>query len=765
MKRKSFSFSFLILLILMNFIKINAQNSLGTEFWVTFQTNFSNVNPIPELSLFITSGVNTAGTVSIPGQGYSFDFNVTAGNITTVTVPTELALVTAIDGTESRAVKVVSNDPVTVYGLNFRTASTDAYLAYPVNSLGNEYLIMSYRNIIAANTNNNTMFAVVASENNTIVTITPSVTTGIRSAGVPYQVTLNQGDVYQLRNTESATADFTGTLISSDKPIGVFGGHSCANVPFNVGSCDILISMLPSINTWGKNFVTIPFKERLAGDHFRFLAGANNTTVFVNGVNVAELNRGEFHEMVLLEPSVITSTEPILVAQFANGQNFDRPTIVSSIGDPSLMIIPPYEQFLNSYTVSTPGVGFQINFANVVVPNSAIGSITLDGIAIPASEFSPIAGSDFSGAQVTLLPGSHNFSGTLPFGVFMYGFSPAVSYGYQGGQSFSPIATVTSVELAPKTTTRNVGQQHCVTATVLDQFGDPVEGVRVDFEVSGANSAAGFSNTDSDGKAQFCYTGTSAGSDNIVASVGTLSDDASVTWSEQVTVVCPFSQGYWKNHPKDWPGSALPMKLGTTNNYNKDQLLSIFNTPPRGDASIILAYQLIAAKLNVANGSPVPSEVADAILDADNAIANRIIPAGIRTSSTLGQMMTSIAKTLDMYNNKLLTPECLYEPEMTENKLNREVEEGLVLGNYPNPFNPITQIRFAIPENSFVTLKVYNTVGQLVRTLVSENLDKGFHNYEWNATDDNGNKLSSGIYLYRLQAGELVQTHKMILMK
>jgi hypothetical protein len=183
------------------------------------------------------------------------------------------------------------------------------------------------------------------------------------------------------------------------------------------------------------------------------------------------------------------------------------------------------------------------------------------------------------------------------------------------------------------------------------------------------------------------------------------------------------------------------------------------------DASLILAYQLIAAKLNVANGSPLPSDVEDAIENADAAIADKMIPAGVRPNTALGQTMTTIAKILDMYNNKLLTPECLYEPEMAENELNETGEEGLVLGNYPNPFNPITQIRFSIPENNFVSLKVYNSVGQLVRTLVNENLNKGFHNYEWNATDDSGNKLSSGIYLYRLQAGELVQTHKMILMK
>lgn len=72
---------------------------------------------------------------------------------------------------------------------------------------------------------------------------------------------------------------------------------------------------------------------------------------------------------------------------------------------------------------------------------------------------------------------------------------------------------------------------------------------------------------------------------------------------------CPLSQGYWKNHEELWPASALPMMLGTTNSYDQTELLDLLDRSPRGDASIILAHQLIAAKLNVANGSPVPSNV------------------------------------------------------------------------------------------------------------------------------------------------------------
>src|SRR4030095_16707221 len=108
-------------------------------------------------------------------------------------------------------------------------------------------------------------------------------------------------------------------------------------------------------------------------------------------------------------------------------------------------------------------------------------------------------------AQVAVALGSHTLSASLPFGAFMYGFAFFDSYGYPGGMSLAPIAKVTTVTLAPKTATNLVGTQHCVTATVLDQNGNPLEGIRVDFAVTGANSTSGFANTDSSGHATFCY--------------------------------------------------------------------------------------------------------------------------------------------------------------------------------------------------------------------------------------------------------------------
>jgi hypothetical protein len=80
--------------------------------------------------------------------------------------------------------------------------------------------------------------------------------------------------------------------------------------------------------------------------------------------------------------------------------------------------------------------------------------------------------------------------------------------------------------------------------------------------------------------------------------------------------------------------------------------------------------------------------------------------------------------------------------------------------NYPNPFNPSTKINYQLPEKNYVSLKVYDILGNLVTTLVDQEMDAGYYTANWNAS-----QLASGIYIYRIISGSFVSTKKMILMK
>lgn len=88
-----------------------------------------------------------------------------------------------------------------------------------------------------------------------------------------------------------------------------------------------------------------------------------------------------------------------------------------------------------------------------------------------------------------------------------------------------------------------------------------------------------------------------------------------------------------------------------------------------------------------------------------------------------------------------------------------------LVGNFPNPFNPETTIRYNVKESTPVTIGIYNLKGQLVKTLVNDVKDAGNHSVVWNGTDNNGRSIASGVYYYKMQAGKFSSTKKMILMK
>lgn len=127
------------------------------------------------------------------------------------------------------------------------------------------------------------------------------------------------------------------------------------------------------------------------------------------------------------------------------------------------------------------------------------------------------------------------------------------------------------------------------------------------------------------------------------------------TFSVTVTVLtCPLGKGHWKNHA--WPVSS--MILGDES-YTKSELMKLISGPVTGDASSILAQHLIAAKLNIANGSD-PSPVSAAIASADALLAsfNGKLPYKVKPSSAIGQQMTALASLLDQYNSGLLPTFC-----------------------------------------------------------------------------------------------------------
>lgn len=180
------------------------------------------------------------------------------------------------------------------------------------------------------------------------------------------------------------------------------------------------------------------------------------------------------------------------------------------------------------------------------------------------------------------------------------------------------------------------------------------------------------------------------------------------------------------------------------------QILEIFSTENSGDHF-------------VANG--IDGNIIKLDLD-DPDLEQKLKELGITTSFTKGgngAFITSFKCEKDGALVELIGEE---QSEAHKEAATNTLPEGFSLSqNFPNPFNPTTSFRFSIAQSEHVTIDIINVSGQTVRTLVDEGFSAGEHEIMWDATDNNGQKVASGVYIYRMSAGDVMATKKMTLLK
>ncbi|HVZ81118.1 MAG TPA: IgGFc-binding protein [bacterium] len=398
----------------------------GADFWLTFPHQTVG-NSTQAYQLYISSQTAVSGTVAMSSAGFSQSFTIPAGGMTVIDLPASAGPMVPDNVVTGSGIHVTANGNVAVYGFGYQQYATDAYLALPVSALGSNYMIENFPTEDINGTVYSGEFSVAAPSNGTVLTIVPSVTTQGHSAGVPYTVTLNRGDVYELMD-QTVGNDLTGTIINSNKPVAVFQGNEAADVPSTLyTAANYLVEEAWPVADWGTQFVTVPLATRSNGDLFKVTAYSNGTQVAFNGTVVATLNAGQSYSQELTASTVITANQAINVMQFSNGSSWD-----GSTGDPYMITVPSTGEYDTSYIVGAPQSNFSINYINLTVPTSVVGSITLNGSAIPAGSFSPIGSSGFSNAQVPVSPGTNRVSGPVPFGAASYGFDQYDGYGYPG---------------------------------------------------------------------------------------------------------------------------------------------------------------------------------------------------------------------------------------------------------------------------------------------------------------------------------------------
>ena len=369
-------------------------------------------------------------------------FTVAAGAATNINIPLG-AMMGDYDVVTTNGIHVTASQPVSVYGLDYANQATTAFTGYPTPLLGTNYCVVA-RPSWYASSDQYSELAVVATVDNTTVTITPSPTADLAGHATNYTETMQAGQTYQIYGQNDAD-DVTGTLVTSDKPVGVFAGASGAFVPAATNAfANPLVQEQMPVDAWGTQVLSVGFAVRAYGDSYRVLAAYTNTVVWINGVVAGTNQAGQFLDFILDGPVEFKGSRPIQVAHFANGAAFDADSsskLYPNEGDPCEILLPPAGHYLLTNTVVSPAVSgsdgtpsdIDEHFLNIIVAQSAIADTLWNGAHVAATNFVAIGASGFYGARIPVNPGTNTVSSSQPVGVEVYGFGNVDAYGYFGG--------------------------------------------------------------------------------------------------------------------------------------------------------------------------------------------------------------------------------------------------------------------------------------------------------------------------------------------
>jgi gliding motility-associated-like protein len=373
------------------------------------------------------------------------------------------------------------NIPVAVHMHSYTNGNSAAgSIVFPTNTWNSSYTVQAFGGT-SNNSNPNSFFFVIANEDNTVVTFTPTqpildatgaslfnqnLTTAantLYAANGTYTVTLNKGQVFNAMGGFSPAGnglDLSGTKISTicDKKITVFGGNgrclvqglTCAS---NSGSDHLIQQMFPSV-AWGTKYLTSP-TANTAPNYYRIYFQDPASIVKVNGATLTAANlisvNGTpiYYQYQSAVPISITSDKPINVSQF---MLTPACTLNSGIdAGPEMIILSPVEQAISNVVFFSPtsgkslidGAGAYTSYMNVIIPTSKAGSFKLDGVVPAAGSFKPHpqdAGYSYASLPVASQT-KHSLTADTGFVAISYGYGNGESYGFNAGTAVKNLSS------------------------------------------------------------------------------------------------------------------------------------------------------------------------------------------------------------------------------------------------------------------------------------------------------------------------------------
>jgi hypothetical protein len=372
------------------------------------------------------------------------------------------------------ALRVTTSAPVVAYDIipygGGRSEISDASLLLPTSTWDTNYIAITPRPI--GNNTLNPTIAVVAAEDGTTLTMLPTVAvtpgTGVPGgpANTPQTFTLDRGQVLRIEQME----DLLGSVLSADKPIGVWGEQNCINI--DAFACDAAHEQIPPIRALGSEYVSVRYRDRVPGSNETppvRITGAVDGTMLTwepappSGA-VTMVDSGQSFEVRSSEPFVVRSQDadhPFYVAAYMTGGG-----AFMNRGDPEFVNVIPAAQFLNEYVFFTDPTYPETNLVFIRKRGpSGFADVTLDCAGV-LSGWQPAGSEDFEYVRFDLSTGNfqgqggcnnglNRASSDLPFGLTVWGwgtevtgqsgspgYSQYVSYAYPAGASVQTINEV-----------------------------------------------------------------------------------------------------------------------------------------------------------------------------------------------------------------------------------------------------------------------------------------------------------------------------------
>ncbi len=491
MKRIVFVLAVLVLLLPSAFSPARAQNPriahsvsharhdapmLGRDCWFCLLTNYGAGGSGKYYALYVTSPKVTNVHIHITG-GITKTIQVQPFQSAVFNIP--LAWEQLASGhVDDFGVHVWSNDAdISCYVMSHNPYTSDGMYVIPTIGWGKEYVVAAYAALYEGGGSyvydEPSEFGIVANQDSTHVSITPTCDLRVESSdkgccscllaakGSTYNVMLNAGQAVQYKGTctqDCDNYDLTGTVITSDKPIGLEAGSECPNIPCDSPYCDHVLDYIPPTRTWGNTYYSVPFYQAQLASHtastflvittkpdqvvYRYDA-KTKSNVYFN----AHKKYDTYWRNDIDQASRWTSDTAFLLVQYINSSTY--PDNQNGQGDPAEVVLSPVENYGKSVAFQTPiAIGNQSPYTNYVniIAKTHDKHVVFDGrSAVGFASFQ--VDSIYTCYRVTnVKPGGHLLTSDSGAWAYIYGYGWDESYAWPGPMG---TATVVSLDTTP----------------------------------------------------------------------------------------------------------------------------------------------------------------------------------------------------------------------------------------------------------------------------------------------------------------------------